>query len=206
MDTAHPRGGASRRGAIRIPHLRLCATQLLCLVSLVIYGCAPFAGPVSTPTLAARPVPANRAILGGTEAAFTQQYGPPYVQDLYRFITPTNGVVTIALGMRHIFSGQLTGQLRVQLIYLSSDKEWTPHEAESVYQAFLPDDSVALGSTSQGEGTKYLYRSASLAVTLMQSGLLDTSGKTEPPGTFEVLCGRGIFVHGSDTYACLIQG
>lgn len=206
MDTAYPRGGAGQRGAIRIPCPRLCAAVLLCLVSLVIYGCAPFVGHGSTRTPGAMPVPADRAILGGTEAAFTRQYGPPYVQDLYRFVTPNAGTVTIALGMRHIFSGQLTGQLRVQLIYLSSDKEWTPHEAEVVYQAFLPDDSVALGSTPQSGGTKRLYHSVSLAATLMQSGLLDTSGKDEPPGTFEVLCGRGIFVRGSDTYACLIQG
>ena len=203
MDTAHPRGGTGRRRAIRIPRLRLCAVLLLCLV---IYGCAPFALPVSTPTPSTRPVPADRAILGGTEAAFTRQYGPPTtMQGVYLLVTPTNDVVTIALGTRHIFSGQLTGQLRVQLIYLSSDREWTPHEAEAVYQAFLPEDSVALGSTPQGGGTKYLYHSGSLAATFTQSGLLDASGKDEPPGTFEVLCGRGIFVHGSDTYACLIH-
>jgi hypothetical protein len=158
------------------------------------------------PTPGTGPVPADKAILGGTEAAFTRQYGPPYVQDVYRFETPTDGVVTITLGTRHIFSGRLSGQLRVQLIYLRSDREWTPQETEAVYRGFLPEDSVALGSTLQGGGTKHLYRSASLAATLLQSALLDASGKNEPPGTFEVLCGSGILERGSDTYACLIQG
>ena len=205
MDSAHPRGGAGRPGAIRIPRLHLCAVVLLCLV---ISGCAPFALPVSTPTptLSARTIPADRAILGGTEAAFTRQFGPPTtMQGVYRYVTPTNDVVIIALGMRHIFSGPLAGQVRVQLIYLSPEREWTPDEAEAVYRTFLPEDSVALGSTPQDGGTKYLYRSASLAATFTHSGLLDASGKDEPPGTFEVLCGRGIFVRGSDTYACLIH-
>jgi len=176
------------------------------VITLSVSACAPFTGLVKTSTPGIGPVPADRAILGGTEAAFTRQYGPPYVQDLYRFVTPTDGTVTIALGMRHIFTGQLSGQLRVQLIYLRSDTEWTPQEREAVYRAFLPEDSVALGNTPQGEGTKYLYRSASLAVTLTQSALLDASGKNEPPGTFEVLCGRGILVSGSDTFGCLIHG
>lgn len=115
-------------------------------------------------------------------------------------------MITIILGTRHIFSGQLSGQLRVQLIYLRSDREWTPQETEAIYRGFLPEDSVALGSTPQGGGTEHLYRSASLAATFTQSGVLDASGKDEPPGTFEVLCGLGILVRGSDTYACLIQG
>lgn len=172
----------------RIPHLRLCAALLLCLV---LYGCTPFAGPVSTPTPGARPIPAGQAILGGTEAAFTRQYGPPSIQDVYHFVSPTEGVVTIALGMRRIFSGQLTGQLRVQLIYLRPDREWTPHEAEAVYRAFLPEDSVTLGSTPQGGETRYLYRSASLAATLTQSALLDASGKIEPPGHSRCGADRG---------------
>lgn len=203
MDTARLRSDASRRGAIRISRLRLCVALLLCLG---IYGCAPFTGPVSALTPGVGPVPADRAILGGTEVAFTQQYGPPSLQDVYRFVTPTNAVITITLGTRHIFSGQLSGQLRVQLIYLRSDRELTPPEAEVVYRGFLPEDSVALGSTPQGGGTKHLYRSASLAATFTQSAVLDASGKDEPPGTFEVLCGRGILERGSDTFGCLIQG
>jgi hypothetical protein len=170
---------------------------------MVIYGCAPFARPVSTSTQGTRPVPADQAILGGTEEAFTRQYGPPSIQGVYRFVTPTDDMVTIGLGTRHIYSGQLSGQLRVQVIYLRPDRECTPHEAEAT---FLPADSLDLGSIPQDGGTKYLYRSASLADTLMQSALLDTSGKNESPGTFEVLCGRGIVVRGSDTYACLIHG
>lgn len=172
-------------------------------MALCMSGCAPFAG---TPTPGTQPVPGGRAILGGTEAAFTRQYGPPYVQGAYRFETPTDGVITIILGTRHIFSGQLSGQLRVQLIYLRSDREWTPPEAEVVYRGFLPEDSVALRSAPQGGGTQYLYRSASLAATFTQSGLLNASGKNESPGTLEVLCGRGILVRGSDTFACLIHG
>lgn len=191
----------------RIPGPLLSAMLALTIViGLCMSGCAPFTGFAKTSTADIGPVPADRAILGGTEAAFTRQYGPPYVQDLYRFVTPTDGTVTIALGMRHIFSGQLSGQLRVQLIYLSSDREWTPQETEAVYRAFLPEDSVALGSTPQSGGTKYLYRSASLAATLTQSGLLDASGKNESPGTFEVLCGHGILVSSSDTFGCLIHG
>ena len=176
---------------------------LMVVITLGITSCAPFAG---TPTPGTQPVSGDRAILGGTEAAFSRQYGPPYVQDVYRFETPTDGVITITLGTRHIFSGQLSGQLRVQLIYLRPDREWTPQETETIYRGFLPEDSVALGSTPQGGGTQYLYRSASLAATFTQSGLLDASGKNESPGTLEVLCGRRILVRGSDTYACLIHG
>jgi hypothetical protein len=179
---------------------------LMIVITLSMSGCTPFAGLVNMPTPGTGPVPADKAILGGTEEAFTRQYGPPTLQDVYRFGTPANAVVTITLGTRHIFSGQLSGQLRVQLIYLRSDREWTLQEAEAVYRAFLPEDSVALGSTPQGAGTKHLYRSASLAATLTQSALLDASGKNESPGTFEVLCGSGILERGSDTYACLIHG
>jgi hypothetical protein len=206
MDGARGPCCKARRAIIRASCLG--AVLLLCLM---VSGCAPFAVPASTPTTGAKPVPADGAILGGTEAAFTQKYGPPSAQGgvyVYRSGTPTGVVVRITLGVQRLLFGPLRGQSRVRLVYARPDGEWTPQEAETAYRAFLPQDSAALRSTPQGGGARYLYRSASLAATFTQSALLDASGKGEPPGTFEVLCGRGIFGSGSgsDAYTCLIQG
>jgi hypothetical protein len=77
MTTTCARYSACLRGANRI--LRLSAVLLLFSVPGGLWLPA-IAGPVNTLTPGARPVPADQAIWGETKSAFTQQYGPPYIQ------------------------------------------------------------------------------------------------------------------------------
>jgi hypothetical protein len=127
------------------------------------------------------------------------------MEGVYQTTTPSGVRVTLVVGVQPIRSGQLEGQARARLIYVALHNGWTQQDADGAYQLYLPGESVAMGTAPQDGGMRYLYRSALLGATFVRSGILDSAGNAEPPGTFQVVCGLGMFGSTPDTYACMMQ-
>jgi hypothetical protein len=162
-------------------------------------------------TATLEPVNANLAVLGGSQAAFTHNYGQPFAQYLYDYTAPHGDRVLLTLGTLH---NLVTGSIRVRMIILqpADNKMWDTTTAQTLYEAFFPPDARfahegASATGASGIGIYRFYTSALLANTFPAYAFVDTAGKRLPPGTFEVVCNNKILPGEGDVNGCsLIVG
>ena len=96
------------REHVRIPRVVVC---LLLLTMIGGTGCARLPG-TADPRGTATPnmVDGNLAVLGGSQAAFTQKFGQPFAGYIYTFTAATSDPVVLTLGTLHNFT---TDSIRV---------------------------------------------------------------------------------------------
>jgi hypothetical protein len=146
-------------------------------------------------------VSADLAVLGGSQEAFTHEFGQPFAGFIYDFTTATGDRIVLTLGTLHNLT---TDSIRVRTIILEPGDNvmWDTATAQTLYEAFLPPDAHFAHNGAGVKGAYRFYTSALLANTFPSEAFVDSAGKRLPPGTFEVVCNNKIMPSEGDANGC----
>jgi len=137
---------------------------------------------------------ANRtegATLGGLYAAIATGYGEPTTLATYNASWANVMVAGQSTNFTVLFNQPInSGGLGITVITYPAapGAQWTLQTAQTVGDAFMPNDAQHLQDSTTSQGIDLVFRSAQLAAALSPAYFVDSHGQHVAPGTFTMQC------------------
>lgn len=156
-------------------------------------GTVPTTAPTPTPTPTPKgPHQLTGAVIGGTEQAFTDEYGQPnIVYGITTFSTTAPDGASAVIRLYDFLTGT-DGQKRVDLMGIApaAGGSLSQDEVNALVKQIMPPDSKYVRDVNDPNvGVIHVYQSADLALSMPPAAFGDSNGGPPwPRGTFSVSC------------------